>query len=192
MSALVLASASPRRREILATLGVAFEVIPSGAAEEERPGEDAASLARRLACEKALDVSERAGGRFVLGADTVVVVDGRVLGKPRDDAEGRAMLRALADRWHEVITGVALARDGRVLEHLAVSTRVHVLSLSAERIERYVATGEGRDKAGGYAVQGVASGFCDRIEGSYGNVVGLPAAETIALLERHGAIAGWP
>ncbi len=189
---LVLASASPRRREILATLGVAFEVVPSGAAEEEREGERPEALARRLARDKALEVSRRVGDRFVLGADTVVVVEGRVLGKPADDDHARAMLRALSDRWHEVITGVALARGGAVLEDLAVTTRVHVAPLSAERIERYVATGEGRDKAGGYAVQGVASGFCDRLEGSYGNVVGLPAAETVALLERHGVIAGWP
>lgn len=189
---LVLASASPRRREILATLGVAFEVVPSGAAEEEREGERPEALARRLARDKALEVSRRVGDRFVLGADTVVVVEGRVLGKPADDDHARAMLRALSDRWHEVITGVALARGGAVLEDLAVTTRVHDAPLSAERIERYVATGEGRDKAGGYAVQGVASGFCDRLEGSYGNVVGLPAAETVALLERHGVIAGWP
>ncbi|MCZ7686529.1 MAG: Maf family protein [Sandaracinaceae bacterium] len=189
---LVLASASPRRREILATLGVAFEVVPGGAAEEEREGERPEALARRLARDKALEVSRRVGDRFVLGADTVVVVEGRVLGKPADDDHARAMLRALSNRWHEVITGVALARGGAVLEDLAVTTRVHVAPLSAERIERYVATGEGRDKAGGYAVQGVASGFCDRLEGSYGNVVGLPAAETVALLERHGVIAGWP
>lgn len=189
---LVLASASPRRREILATLGVAFDVVPSRAAEEEREGEAPRALAERLAREKALEVSRRVGERFVLGADTVVVAGGRVLGKPRDDEDARAMLRLLSDRWHEVITGVALARGGAVLEALSVTTRVHVLALSEDRIARYVATGEGRDKAGGYAVQGIASGFCDRIDGSYGNVVGLPAAETVALLERHGVIEGWP
>lgn len=188
----MLASASPRRREILATLGVPFEVVASGAAEDAREDEPAEELARRLAREKALEVSARVGERFVLGADTVVVVDGRVLGKPRDDEDARAMLRALSGRWHEVITGVALARSGAVLEDIAVTTRVHVIALSGERIERYVATGEGRDKAGAYAVQGVASGFCDRLEGSYGNVVGLPAAETVRLLERHAVIAGWP
>lgn len=188
----MLASASPRRSEILGTLGVAFEVIASGAAEDERDGERAEELARRLARDKALEVSRRAGDRFVLGADTVVVVDGRVLGKPKGDEDGRSMLRALSDRWHEVITGVALARGGVVLEDLAVTTRVHVLSLDERRIDRYVASGEGRDKAGGYAVQGIASGFCDRLDGSYSNVVGLPAAETVALLERHGVIAEWP
>ena len=192
MSALVLASASPRRREILTTLGLAFEVIASGAPEDERTGEAPDALARRLARDKALEVSRRVGERYVLGADTVVVVDGRVLGKPRDDDDARAMLRSLAGRWHQVITAVALARGDGVLEDLSVTTRVHVLALDAERVDRYVATGEGRDKAGGYAVQGIASGFCDRIEGSYSNVVGLPAAETIELLERHGAIARWP
>ncbi|HEY8426998.1 MAG TPA: Maf family protein [Sandaracinaceae bacterium] len=189
---LVLASASPRRREILATLGLAFDVVASAAAEDAREGEAPPALAERLATEKALEVSRRVGDRFVLGADTVVVVDGRVLGKPRDDDEARAMLRTLSDRWHEVITGVALARNGAVLEALSVTTRVHLVALSEERIARYVATGEGRDKAGGYAVQGIASGFCDRLDGSYGNVVGLPAAETLALLERHGVIGAWP
>ena len=190
--ALVLASASPRRREILDTLGIAFEVIPSGADEEPRPDETPDALAQRLATDKALEVSKRAGARFVLGADTVVVADGVMLAKPVDDEDGRRMLRALAGRWHEVITGVALARDGALLEALSVVTRVHVIELDAARIDRYVATGEGRDKAGGYAVQGIASGLCDRIEGSYSTVVGLPAAETVALLERHGALSGWP
>lgn len=188
---IVLASASPRRREILETLGIAFEVEASRTAEHPRAGEAVDELVRRLAREKALEVAARREG-FVLGADTVVVVDGDVLGKPNDDDDARAMIRRIAGRWHEVITGVALARGGQVLEDLAVTTRVHVVALGEERIARYVATGEGRDKAGAYAVQGIASGICDRLEGSYTNVVGLPAAETVALLERHGAIGAWP
>ena len=191
MSRLVLASASPRRREILATLGIAFDVDPSGASEDAR-GEGPEALARRLARDKALEVSRRSGERFVLGADTIVVEGGRVLGKPVDDEDARRMIARLAGGWHEVITGVALARGGAVLEDLAVTTRVHMLPMDAARIDRYVATGEGRDKAGAYAVQGVASGFCDRLDGSYSNVVGLPAAETVALLERHGALREWP
>ena len=191
MSRLVLASASPRRREILATLGIAFDVDPSGASEDAR-GEGPEALARRLARDKALEVSRRSGERFVLGADTIVVEGGRVLGKPVDDEDARRMIARLTGGWHEVITGVALARGGAVLEDLAVTTRVHMLPMDAARIDRYVATGEGRDKAGAYAVQGVASGFCDRIDGSYSNVVGLPAAETVALLERHGALREWP
>lgn len=191
MTRLILASASPRRREILATLGIAFDVDPSGASEEAR-GEGPEALARRLAGDKALEVSRRSGGRFVLGADTIVVEGGAVLGKPEDDEHARAMIARLAGRWHEVITGVALARGGAVLEDLAVTTRVHMLPMDPSRVARYVASGEGRDKAGAYAVQGIASGLCDRIEGSYTNVVGLPAAETVALLERHGALGEWP
>lgn len=191
MSRLVLASASPRRREILATLGIAFDVDPSGASEDAR-GEGPEALARRLARDKALEVSRRSSERFVLGADTIVVEGGRVLGKPVDDEDARRMIARLAGGWHEVITGVALARDGAVLEDLAVTTRVHMLPMDAARIDRYVASGEGRDKAGAYAVQGIASGFCDRIDGSYSNVVGLPAAETVALLERRGALREWP
>lgn len=191
MSTLVLASASPRRREILATLGIVFDVDPSGASEEAR-GEAPEALARRLAREKALEVSRRSGERFVLGADTIVVDGGAVLGKPEDDEDARRMIAQLAGRWHEVITGVALARGGAVLEDLAVTTRVHLLSMDAARVARYVASGEGRDKAGAYAVQGIAAGLCDRLDGSYTNVVGLPAAETVALLERHGALGAWP
>jgi septum formation protein len=191
VSRLVLASASPRRREILATLGIAFDVDPSGASEDAR-GEGPEALARRLARDKALEVSRRSGERFVLGADTIVVEGGGVLGKPVDDEDARRMIARLAGGWHEVITGVALARGGAVLEDLAVTTRVHMLPMDPARIDRYVATGEGRDKAGAYAVQGIASGFCDRLDGSYSNVVGLPAAETVALLERHGALREWP
>lgn len=191
MSTLVLASASPRRREILATLGIVFDVDPSGASEEAR-GEAPEALARRLAREKALEVSRRSGERFVLGADTIVVDGGAVLGKPEDDEDARRMIAQLAGRWHEVITGVALARGGAVLEDLAVTTRVHLLPMDAARVARYVASGEGRDKAGAYAVQGIAAGLCDRLDGSYTNVVGLPAAETVALLERHGALGAWP
>lgn len=189
---IVLASASPRRREILTTLGVAFAVDASGAAEEPRAGEGAEALARRLAAEKALEVGARHPAAFVLGADTVVVLDGDVLGKPVDEEDARRMVSRLGGRWHQVITGVALVRLGAVLEDLAVCTRVRFVAASPERIARYAATGEGLDKAGGYAVQGIAAGFCDRIEGSYSNVVGLPAAETVALLERHGALGSWP
>ena len=189
---LILASASPRRREILGTLGLAFEVEPSDAPEEPRPGESAVALAMRLAGDKAAEVSARHRGAFVIGADTVVVVDGRALGKPRDDGEATRMLRTLANRWHDVTTGVALCRDATVLETIEVSTRVHFAPLDEARIARYVATGEGRDKAGSYAVQGIGSGFVSRIDGSYTNVVGLPAFETVALLERHGALGDWP
>ena len=196
---LVLASASPRRREILTTLGVAFEVRPSGADETRQDGERARDYATRVAAAKAQEIARACEpGTLVLGADTIVVVDGELLGKPGDDRAGyeaaaRGMLRMLAGRWHEVTSGVALARAGTgILETIAVTTRVKVRPLTEAMVERYVATGEGRDKAGGYAIQGIAAGLVSEIAGSYSNVVGLPAAETIELLERHGAIAGWP
>lgn len=194
-SRLVLASASPRRREILTTLGLAFEVRPSGADESQLEGEAAAAYVRRVAGAKALEVASASeAGTWVLGADTIVVVDGEVLGKPGDDAAAsRGMLRMLAGRWHEVTTGVALCRAGDgLVRTIAVTTRVKFRPLSYEAVERYVATGEGADKAGGYAVQGMASGFVAAIEGSYSNVVGLPAAETVELLEAHRVIAEWP
>jgi len=192
VTSLVLASASPRRREILETLGLAFEVDPSRAEEAPRDGEAPRELALRLAADKAREVSARRPSDAVLGADTVVVLDGAALGKPADEAEARAMIGRLSGRWHEVITGVALARDGIAVETLAVTTRVRFAALSQERIARYAATGEGLDKAGAYGVQGIGAGLVERIEGSYANVVGLPAHETVLLLERHGALGAWP
>jgi septum formation protein len=191
---LVLASASPRRREILRTLGLEFEVRPSDANETPLEGESARDYARRLAIMKASAVAAAAApGTHVLGADTVVVIDGELLGKPEHDAAARGMLRMLAGRWHEVTTGVALCRSGEgLLGALTVTTRVKMRPIDAAALERYVARGEGRDKAGGYAIQGIAAGFVSEIQGSYSNVVGLPAAETIELLERFGAIPPWP
>ncbi len=191
---LVLASASPRRREILATLGLSFRVVPSGADESRRGGEDALGWVRRAARDKAEEVSARVTGpAFVLGADTVVVVDGEPLGKPADDGEGRVMLRRLSGRWHEVATALAVARAGQGVEdEETVVTRVRFRELSDAEIDGYVASGEGRDKAGGYAVQGLGSGLVAEIGGSYHNVVGLPAAEVLLLLRRAGALEAWP
>jgi septum formation protein len=197
MAALVLASASPRRREILETLGIAFEVVPSEVAEVRAAGESAGRYVRRLAADKAKDVAarmrDRAPAPFVLGADTTVVLGAEVLEKPADDADARRMIRALAGRAHRVITAVALARaGGGVLEVIAASTEVRFRPLDEKEVAAYVATGEGRDKAGAYAVQGVGAGLVESVSGSYSNVVGLPAAETVLLLRRHGAIASWP
>ena len=189
---LVLASASPRRRDILATLGLAFEAIAADVDETPRAQEPPAVLARRLAATKARAVAAREPGAFVLGADTVVVIDGEVLNKPADDADARAMVGRLGGRWHEVVTGVALARGETQLEALDVRTRVRFRALSPDTVARYVATGEGRDKAGAYAVQGIGAGLVERIDGSYANVVGLPACETLQLLSRHGALGAWP
>jgi septum formation protein len=188
---IVLASASPRRREILAQLGVAFEVIASGVDEAILAGEAPRAYAARVARDKALDVArERAG--FVLGADTIVEIDGRALGKPQGDDDACAMLRSLSGRSHHVSTAIALCAGGRVVGERLVTTRVDFRALSEAMIARYVATGEGRDKAGSYAIQGLGAGLVTAIEGSYGNVVGLPAAETVDLLLEHGALHDWP
>ena len=170
-------------------------VDPSGADEARHEGEAPPAYARRVACAKLLDVAARHPvGTFVLSADTIVVVDGEILGKPGDDAAaGAAMLRRLSGRAHEVMTAVVLGRAGHgVLESIDVTSTVRFAPIEPGALARYVALGEGRDKAGGYAVQGLASGWVERLEGSYSGVVGLPAAETVALLSRHGGLTGWP
>lgn len=192
---LVLASASPRRREILSSLGIAFEVQPSDADERSLRVDgdlDFVRAAALLKLETVLTVNDRTGD-YVLAADTIVCVDGRRLGKPVDDADALRMLELLSGREHVVRTAIALGRVGEgVLDCRVVETRVVFASASRGALERYVAAGESGDKAGAYAVQGLASGFVTRIEGSYTNVVGLPAAETVALLMEHGALEQWP
>lgn len=191
---LVLASASPRRRELLATLGLRFEVRPCDVDESVRSGESPRDYVRRLAEEKlraALAIAKE-DEAFVLASDTTVIVDDTILGKPEDDAEGRALIARLADRTHEVRTAIALGRSGGAIEVRDVVTRVTFRAIGADEIARYVATGEGRDKAGGYGIQGLAGAFVTGIEGSYSNVVGLPLAETLELLVAHGAVEAWP
>lgn len=182
---LVLASASPRRRELLAAAGFLFDVDPAHVDESPRGTEPAADYVRRLACQKAVAVAARHPGRPVIGADTAVVVGGRVLGKPESPADAAAMLAELSGRAHEVLTGVALAIDERT-EATVEQTTVWMSPLSAGEIAWYVASGEPLDKAGAYAIQGLASRFIPRIEGSYGNVVGLPVATVLQLLRRAG------
>jgi septum formation protein len=182
---LVLASKSPRRQQILRDAGIPFVVRAAAVPEERRPGESPADYVRRLAQEKAFAVTIHAG-EVVLGADTVVVVDGpilagEVLEKPRDSADAARMLGLLSGREHEVITGVCLRSDQRKIVD-AATTRVRFVPLTREEIEAYVASGEPMDKAGAYAIQGLASKFIDRIEGSYSNVVGLPVALVYRLL----------
>jgi septum formation protein len=176
---LVLASKSPRRAEILRQAGIPFTVRTSEVDESPLPEERPDDYVQRLAQMKALAVPAAAGEQ-VLGADTVVVIDGEILGKPSDDDDARRMLNRLSGRRHEVITGVCLRRDGQSLTDWA-STRVWFTELSEGDIEEYVASGEPKDKAGAYAIQGLASKFIDRIEGCYFNVVGLP----VALVYRH-------
>ena len=178
---LVLASRSPRRVELLTRAGYRFEVTPADIDEGRRDGETPRGLVRRLAREKAAAVAPRHPGAVVLGADTLVVVDGEVLGKPDGAAGAAAMLRRLSGRTHEVLTGVALQAPDRHCDGVQ-STRVVFRTLSPDDIAWYVATGESADKAGGYSIQGRASRFVTRIEGSYTNVVGLPIALVDGLL----------
>lgn len=188
---LVLASASPRRADLLTQVGIAHEVQVSGAAEEaDVPGADPAEVAEAHAREKALDVAARNPGRLVLGADTVVVLDGRVLGKPEDAGDARRMLRELSGRGHEVITAVAIAtgesNSPRLLALEHVRTRVEFRALCDEEIEAYVASGEPMDKAGAYGIQGRGALLVREIEGCYFNVVGLPLSRTWELLSARG------
>lgn len=185
-STLVLASASPRRQELLARLGLPFAVQPSLIPELHPPGPPARALAA-VALDKARAVARQwtGGPAVILGADTEVVIDGRYLGKPRDAADAIRILSELSGRTHEVITGVALveAPPGRE-ETAAVTTRVTMAAATREEIAAYVATGEPFDKAGGYAVQGLGARLVARIDGCLTNVVGLPVETTRRLLER--------
>lgn len=183
---LTLASQSPRRRELLAQLGVPLEVRPADTDETPLPGEAAGDYVRRVARDKARAV----GGETVLAADTVVVLAGDLLGKPRDADDARRMLRALSGREHEVLTGVCARRGGRE-EVLAVSSAVRLAPLSEAQIAWYVATGEPLDKAGAYAIQGLAGAFVAEVRGSISNVVGLPLLETLGLLDRLGHPLPW-
>ena len=174
MNGMILASGSPRRRELLAGLGWNFTIVPSLIDEKEAAGESPDCLVRRLADEKASDVAARFPGNWVLGADTVVAVDGRILGKPRGEAESAAMITELSGRTHSVFTGVALlAPDGRKLIR-AEETRVTFRPLSEADVAAYIAQGESLDKAGAYAIQGKGTLLVERVEGCYFNVVGLP------------------
>jgi septum formation protein len=176
---LVLASDSPRRKEILSAAGIPFVVRPPNITEERQPDEHPVHYVRRLAEHKA-DAIPIAPGEIVLAADTTVVVDEHVLEKPRDQADALRMLRLLSGREHEVVTGICL-RTASVKILDAATTRVRFVELSEVELAGYVASGEPMDKAGGYAIQGLASKFIDRVEGCYFNVVGLP----IALVYRH-------
>jgi septum formation protein len=194
---LVLASASPRRRALLSQLGLRFRVIESGVDEPAHSGQAPENYAGGLARDKAAAVCAQLLGQadraFVLGADTIVVLDDSVLGKPRDDAEAIAMLCRLQGREHEVITAVALLQVGTTLRRaLTVRSKVLFRAFDPLTARRYVASGEGRDKAGSYAVQGLGAGLVRSIDGSYSNVVGLPACETLELLTAAGVVGLWP
>ena len=181
---LVLASQSPRRAEILRQAGIAFVVRTAPVDESPRAGESPEDYVLRLAEEKALAVPA-APDETVLGADTTVVVDGSMLGKPADAEDARRMLGVLAGRRHQVMTGIALRTGAKLIRDRAV-TEVWFAPMAASEIDAYVASGEPMDKAGAYAIQGLASKFIERIDGCYFNVVGLP----VALLWKHLAALG--
>lgn len=214
---LILASSSPRRQELLRAARILFKTYPADVPEVQRPGETPRDFAERLAREKAqavFDAVRPPAGTFVLGADTIVVVDGEVLGKPVDEADAARMLRLLSGRQHEVTTGVCLVGRGNrglvtlnseqgkqrqretgngqgetVFEDLrSETTQVFFCELSDEEIEDYIATGEPMDKAGAYAIQGAASRWIPRIEGCYFNVVGLPVPIVWEMLREREAL----
>ena len=179
---LILASASPRRAELLHNAGIAFTVAPAHVREERSPVETPVGYAMRLARDKARTILGAHPGKAVLGADTVVVIDEHVLEKPADANDAASMLRLLSGRRHQVITGVCVAADG--FESIdAETTQVSFSRISEEEIAAYVRSGEPMDKAGAYGIQGMASRWAERIEGCYFNVVGLPVPRVYRLLQ---------
>ena len=187
MPSLVLASASPRRQELLRNAGIAFEVQPSHIPEDPLPGESATDCAERLAREKALAVARLRPQEVVLGADTVVVVAGELLGKPMDGGDAARMLRLISGREHSVITGVCIVAGGQWSVG-SETTVVTVSEISELEIAHYIGSGEPMDKAGAYAIQGIASRWIPRIEGDYSNVVGLPVALVWRMLRQAGVV----
>jgi len=186
---LLLASASPRRRELLGTLGLRFDCLATEVDETLLPGELPEEAAARLAIAKAEAGAKRRPEAVVLGADTLVVLEGRAYGKPRDLAEAAAMLRELSGRTHHVWTAVAVARAGEPTLHRAVVAEVDFRALSAAEIAAYVATDEPLDKAGGYAIQGRAAAFVTALRGELSTVIGLPMRATLELLRARQVIA---
>lgn len=186
---IVLASGSPRRRELLAAAGLRVDVDPVDADEAVHAGEAPAAYVERVAIAKATIGAGRHPDAAVLGGDTTVVVDGGIFGKPVDDTEARQMLERLSGRAHDVLTGVALAWHGAVRARVEKTT-VWFRPMSDHEIAWYVASGEPRDRAGAYAIQGLASRFIPRIDGSYTNVVGLPVTAVLALLADAGIDSG--
>ena len=180
----ILASGSPRRQQLLCQITEDFSVLPSQIEERRDPSWTAQELPRQLAAQKALDVSSRNPAALVIGADTIVSLDGTVLGKPRDEADAADMLRSLSVRTHQVYTGVAFCRDGKVLSSFVQCTEVDFYPLTERQIQRYLATKEPFDKAGAYGIQGKGGLFVRGIRGDYFNVVGFPLARAAQELEQ--------
>ncbi len=187
---LVLASASPRRRSLLALAGFDFEVIAPDVDESPEPGESPGEMVHRLALAKAVTVSATNPAGYVLGCDTVVVLDepdgAEVLGKPRDVGDAGTMLLRLAGRSHRVLTGMAIVLDEEPVDHGIAESVVTMRAISADEANAYAATGESLDKAGGYALQGAAAGFVTEVDGTRSNVIGLPLGLVVPALERIG------
>lgn len=184
----ILASASPRRKEILERLGLRFRVIPSGIQEPGRSrNETPSNYAVRIARLKSAEIAKQQKSGLIIGVDTIVVQGTRILGKPENASEAKSMLRRLSGRWHEVISGICLTdcREGRTRSGFGLS-RVHFRRLSEDDLDWYVKTGEYCDKAGAYGIQGYASLFTDRIEGCYFNIVGFPLAAFQQLCRKSG------
>ncbi|HTC49100.1 MAG TPA: Maf family protein [Candidatus Aquilonibacter sp.] len=184
---IVLASASPRRQELLRNAGIPFTVQPANIDETPLAGELPQACAERLAREKALAVFQTHSQDYVLGADTIVVIDGCILGKPHDKEDAARMLRLLAGRTHGVTTGVCLV-SAKHEQVASESTLVTMYEISDDEIQAYVSTGDPMDKAGAYGIQGVASRWIPRIEGDYSNVVGLPVGRVYSMLRQAGAL----
>ena len=182
---LILASASPRRAEILRMVAWPFETLAVDIDESRLTDEDAVAYVERVARQKAEAAAKRASGATVVGADTVVVIENEILGKPRDNDHARRMLRLLSGRWHQVFTGVALL-NGETSRAAHEVTEVKFASMSQEEVNWYVATGEPSDKAGAYAIQGLGARFIEKIEGDYYNVMGLPVRLLYSLLDSGG------
>ncbi len=187
---LILASTSPRRRELLAQLGLTPQIVAPNVGEAELPGEGPRSFAQRIARKKGLVVAASHSDEVVLAADTCVVLGSRLFNKPRDAEDAVATLLELSDKTHEVLTGVFASGPGGQHERL-VATRVRFRRLTEAEARWYVGTGEPMDKAGSYAIQGRAGMFVTAIEGSYSNVIGLPLVEAVELLERAGLVLPW-
>jgi septum formation protein len=196
MGPLILGSASPRRREILSGLGLTLVVLPADIDESVRAGESPAAYLERIVQEKLEAVTSRLGAQpaaAVLVADTSVIIDGDILGKPSDSADAVRLLTRLCGRVHRVHTRYAIGRpDGALAVARTVTTEVTLRAASADEIERYARSGEGLDKAGAYAAQGIGSFLVERVNGSYTNVVGLPACEVVLDLKQHGMLGPFP
>ncbi|HYF79411.1 MAG TPA: Maf family protein [Symbiobacteriaceae bacterium] len=182
---IVLASASPRRQELLRQVGLTFRVVPSQVDEQVSEPMQPGDLVKYLALAKAHDVAQREPGALVIGSDTIVVVDDRVLGKPQNRADAIDMLRSLSGRSHQVMTGIALVQGNRQLVDYEVTT-VQFRPLNQGEIERYVDSGEPMDKAGAYGIQGRAAAMISAIAGDYFTVVGLPLSRTVQMLAQFG------